>query len=679
MSKKKSQHQHSKSRHPKSPKPPHHPKGRGKGPVPSRGKGFHSPRRVDLPEIIGTVQASDRGFGFLIPEDGSADAFIPPREMQDLMHGDTVRAQVVEDRFEPGRFRAKILGVVKRGQTTLVGTLVFERHRLLVRPDDPKVPHLMELQPSPIQGKVGEKVLTEITRWPSPSNALEGRVVEALGKGDDPGMDMRLVILKHQWPERFDPAAERQAEALPSNPLPEDFTHRMDLRSLPILTIDGRDARDFDDAISLERREGGGFRLGVHIADVSHYVRPDSPLDRSARGRATSLYLPDRVLPMFPHSLSDGLCSLREGVPRLTLSAFLDYDVNGQPGKTHFAPSVILSRRRGIYEEVQKALDGHADLEIHRKYDDLVPMLRDMARLSGMIRARRERDGALDFDLPEVRAVVDERGDVLDVKRVPRLGTHKLIEDFMVAANEAVADHLWRRKSPALYRIHEPPTDKDSSDLTNLLKAYRVPFKENELRTPKGLQELLRRVKGHPLEATIQTLALRSLNMAVYSPKNAGHFGLGLKSYCHFTSPIRRYPDLVVHRSLKRLLDFPGGVVEKELNDLGRHTSFQERAAEKAEREGQKVKQLAFMAKKIGVETLGRVTHVTEKGAFVEMDPWGIEGFVPNESFPGGPYQFDETHLRLSGRRGQVKLGDPLKVRIESVDRVLLRLTLKPL
>jgi ribonuclease R len=285
----------------------------------------------------------------------------------------------------------------------------------------------------------------------------------------------------------------------------------------------------------------------------------------------------------------------------------------------------------------------------------------------------------LDFDLPEVRAVLDEQGNVLDIKRVARLGTHKLIEDFMVAANEAVATFLTKRKSPALYRIHQPPKAADSADLAALLKAYRVPFKENELATPKGLQELLKRVKGHPLEATINTLALRSLSLAVYSPKNAGHFGLGLKSYCHFTSPIRRYPDVVVHRALKRTLDFPGGLTEKDLDALGRHTSFQERAAEKAEREGQKVKQLSFMSKRIGFETNGTVTHVTANGAFVEMEPWGVEGFVPSEAFPGGPYQFDEIHLRLTSRRGNVKLGDALKVKIETVDMPLLRLTLKPL
>lgn len=670
MSKKPSHQQHhGKKRGPQGPKPPHHPKG----------KGFETPRAKTAAEKVGIIQATDRGFGFFIPEDGSADAFIPPREMRDLMHGDQVRARILPDRFEPGRFRAEILSVVKRGRSTLVGTLAKQEGRWVLKADDARIPYWMELKGGAGKGREGEKALAEITRWPSSSHSLEGRVQELLGQGDEPGMDMRLVILKHQWPEKFDPAAERQAEALPENPGERDFEGRLDLRKLPILTIDGRDAKDFDDAISLERTALGGYKLGVHIADVSHYVRPGSPLDRSARGRATSLYLPDRVLPMFPHSLSDGLCSLREGVPRLTLSAFLEYDAEGRLGRTHFAPSVILSKRRGIYEEVQKALDGNGDLEIRRKYGDLLPMLRDMARLSGFIRAQREKQGSLDFDLPEVRAVLDESGDVTDVRRVARLSTHKLIEDFMVAANDAVADFLWKRKVPSLYRVHEPPKPEDSSELETLLKAYRVPFKPGDLSTPLGMQGLLRRVKGHPLEATLNSLALRSLSMAVYSPKNAGHFGLALKSYCHFTSPIRRYPDLVVHRALKKALATPDGYVEKELDALARHTSFQERGAEKAEREGQKVKQLAFMSKHLGFETQGRVTHVTEKGAFVEMDPWGIEGFVPSEAFPGGPLQYDEVHLRLTGRKVQVKLGDPLRVKVGSVDPVLLRLTLLPL
>jgi len=672
LSKKKS-HKSQPKRQPRGPKPPR--QARHKGGFRNISKGGHA----NLKEVVGTVQATDRGFGFLIPEDGSPDAFIPPNQMQNIMHGDQVRARVLPDRLDPKRFRCEILGVLKRGTTTLVGTLLFQQGHLLLKPDDARITNMVQLVPSPVQGRVGEKALVQITRWPSVANPLEGRVLEALGTGDQPGMDMRLVILKHQWPERFDPAAERQAEALPPNPAQEDFAHRLDLRQLPILTIDGRDARDFDDAVSLEKTDQGGWRLGVHIADVSHYVRPDSPLDRSARERSTSLYLPDRVLPMFPHSLSDGLCSLREGVPRLTLSAFLEYDAAGNPTKAHFAPSVISSRRRGIYEEVQKALDGSGDLENHRKYDDLVPMLRNMSRLSGMIRARREKEGALDFDLPEVRAVLDDQGNVLDIRRVARLGTHKLIEDFMVAANEAVADFLWKKKSPSLYRIHEPPKSTDSADLAAFLKAYGFPYKENDLSTPKGLQALLRRAKGHPLEATINNLALRSLSMAVYSPRNAGHFGLGLKSYCHFTSPIRRYPDVVVHRSLKRVLDFPGGLTEKDLDALGRHTSFQERAAEKTEREGQKVKQLAFMSTKVGLETNGLVTHVTANGVFVEMEPWGVEGFVPSEAFPGGPYQYDEIHLRLTNRRGNIKLGDSLKVKIESVDMPLQRLTLKPL
>ncbi len=673
LSKKKSRKFHPKhKKHARGPKPP--PPRFGRPPRP----GPHAKIAAGTRECVGIVHASDRGFGFLIPEDGSPDAFLPPREMRNLMNGDTIRARVLPDR-EPGRFSAQVVSIVNRRNTTLVGVLSRESGHWLLKPSDPRIPHWVRLLPGKVEGKVGDVAVARVTRWPSAGASLEGRLEEVLGDPGKPGVDMRIVIRKHHWPEAFSPEAERQATSLPGNPGEHDTKGRLDLRRLPTLTIDGRDARDFDDAISLERIHQGSWRLGVHIADVSHYVQPGTALDSDARDRATSLYLPDRVLPMLPHALSDGLCSLREGVPRLTMSAFLEYNPEGVLVKTHFAPSVILSRRRGIYEEVQQILDGKADLEVRRKYDDLEPMLRDMARLSAMIRRGRERAGALDFDLPEVRAVLDESGRAIDIRRVDRLGTHKLIEDFMVSANEAVADFLWKRKIPSLYRVHEPPKPQDSLELSTLLKAYGIPFREGDLATPKGLQDLLRRIQGHPLEPTISTLTLRSLTMAVYGIRNAGHFGLALKSYCHFTSPIRRYPDLVTHRALKKALGAgiqPGGKTE-DLGLLGKHTSFQERAAEKAEREGQKVKQLSFMETKIGETAAGRITHVTSHGAFVEMEPWGVEGFVSLENFIGGPYQFDEAHLRLSGRKDSIRLGDSLKVRIESVDHILQRLTLK--
>ncbi len=686
MSRKKNKHQshhpkaQGKGHGPKPPRPQHRPTAKGprsQGPSQDRSHD-RSQGRPGAREVVGIVQASDRGFGFFIPEDGTGDAFLNPREMRNLVNGDTIKARVTPDRQE-GRFSAEVLSIVKRKNTTLVGTLSRESGHWTLKPEDPRIPHWVKLLPGKVEGKAGEKAVARITRWPGEGPGMEGILEEILGSGEEPGVDMLVVIRKHQWPDRFPAEAERQAEKLPENPGEADFKGRLDLRKVPLLTIDGKDARDFDDAVSLENLPDGGWKLGVHIADVSHYVQPGSPLDLSARERSTSLYLPDRVLPMFPHSLSDGLCSLREGVPRLTVSAFLEYDRDGNPGRTHFASTVILSRRRGIYDEIQRMLDGTADGEIRRKYEDLLPMLREMVKLSALIRLRREAAGSLDFDLPEVRAVLDEKGVAIDVRKVERLGTHKLIEDFMVAANEAVATFLTQRKAPALYRIHEPPSAEDSSDLAAVLKAYRIPFKEGALSTPLGLQDLLKRIKGHPLEATLTTLTLRSLTMAVYATRNAGHFGLGLKSYCHFTSPIRRYPDVVVHRALKLALGESGGHRDNDLAPLGKHTSLQERAAEKAEREGQKVKQLGFMEKKIGETAEGRVTHLTAKGCFVELDPWGVEGFIPMEMLSGGPYQFDEVHLRFSGRRGQIKMGDPMRVRIDSVDRVLQRLGLKQL
>ncbi|HEY5037819.1 MAG TPA: RNB domain-containing ribonuclease, partial [bacterium] len=377
--------------------------------------------------------------------------------------------------------------------------------------------------------------------------------------------------------------------------------------------------------ISLEKDSKGHYRLGVHIADVSHYVRGGTPLDDEAKGRSTSLYLADRVLPMLPHSLSDGLCSLKEGVPRLTMSAFITYDSSGRFIHADFAQTVIQSGRRGIYEEVQQVLDRKANPEVQARYAPFEPTLREMLKLSRLIRKQREITGSLDFNFPEVRAVLDGSGRAIDVRKKDRLESHKLIEDFMVAANEAVATQLDRLKIPTIYRIHEPPGPQDLEELVAFLGAYHIPFKKFDLETPKGLQSLLSSVKGGHFEPVVSNLALRSLKLAVYSTRNAGHFGLALDSYCHFTSPIRRYPDLMVHRSLKKAVGKEKADSTHSNEKLAIHCSLQERVAEKAERESQKILQLRFMENKVGQAFEGEVRHLTAHGLFMELNPYGIE------------------------------------------------------
>jgi ribonuclease R len=627
--------------------------------------------------MIGTVQANEKGFGFFIPEDGSTDAFLPPKEMNGILNGDKIKAKVFKDPRKEDRFAAEFISIVKRAHTSIVGLFVKEGGKGYLKPDDNRIRSMVQLGASDLKPSEGQKIVALITRWPGPDGRMEGKLEEILGHPDDPGVDIRSIIRKHNWPERFPAIVEAQTEGFPENPSEKDWEGRLDLRKLPILTIDGPDAKDFDDAISLEKTPSGRYRLGVHIADVSHYVHDDMPLDKEAQARATSLYLADRVLPMLPHNLSDGLCSLREGVPRLTVSAFLEYSSEGHLARTHFALSVIQSSRRGTYGEVQQVLDGTANEEVKQKYAHLEPMLKEMLLLSRHIRRNREAHGSLDFDFPEVKAIVGMDGLVKEVKVTEKLETHKLIEDFMVAANEAVASHLSRLKIPSLYRIHEPPSDSDLDDLVKFLQIYKIPFKNFDLTTPLGLRSLLKSVQGHKLEPVISTLSLRSLKLAVYSTENLGHFGLALKSYCHFTSPIRRYPDLVVHRSLKKALKAPGHSAHSNYGKLAVHCSTQERSAEKAERECQKVMQLRFMEKRIGEDFSGLVRHITAYGVYVELIPTGIEGFIPIENLTDDLYQFDPPSLSMKGKRGaHVQYGDILKVNVHSVDRVFQRLIL---
>ncbi len=629
-------------------------------------------------QVIGTVQAHEKGFGFLVPEDGTTDAFLPPGEMRSILNGDKIKAEVYPDPRQPDRFAARFIEIVERKNRTLVGVLTKQNGKFALRPDDPKLPTEVAVEMTQVKAEVGQKVVLEITQWP-PHHALKGRLIEILGFSSDPGVEIKSVIRKHQWPENFSKHVETEAHGYPADPTEEDFKDRLDLRKLLTLTIDGADAKDYDDAISLEKKSNGHYRLGVHIADVSHYVTPDSPIDKEGKARATSLYLADRVLPMLPHSLSDGLCSLREEVPRLAMTAFIEYDPQGHVVKTEFASSVIKSARRGIYKEVQQVLDNTASPEIEKKYSHLKPMLFEMRDLSRLIRKHRTQKGALDFDFPEVKAVLDSEGRVAGVIRLERLETHRLIEDFMVSANEAVATFLWEKKIPAMYRIHEPPSPMDLEELIAFLRAYHIAHKHLDLSSPKGLQDLLTSMKGEPLEPVVSVLALRSLKLAVYSTQNLGHFGLGLESYCHFTSPIRRYPDLVVHRSLKKALGTPGGVAKGDgMAMQATHCSLQERAAEKAERECQKLLQLRFMEDKVGLSFTGVFRHVTSYGAYLEIQPFGVEGFLPLEKLGEG-YKYDAQGLCLSTSAGaHLRLGDSMIVKINSIDRIFQRMILEP-
>jgi ribonuclease R len=629
-------------------------------------------------EIIGTVQAHEKGFGFFVPEDGSPDAFVNPGQMRGVLNGDRVRARVRPDPRREKQFVAEVVGIVERAHSTMVGTLFKNHGDFFLKSDDTRMRLPVLIKPAPPKAQPGQKVVVRITKWPSGAGSLEGHLTEILGYPDDPGVDVKSVIHKYQWPESFPPELERLSRQMPENPAPKDWQGRLDLRDQMIFTIDGPDAKDFDDAISLEKDVQGNYRLGVHIADVSHYVREGSGLDREALQRGTSLYLADRVFPMLPFFLSDGLCSLREGVPRLTITVFLEFASDGKPRGAKFHTSVIQSRRRCIYEEVQQVLDGEVSPTIRAKYAPLEKTLRDMIDLSRLIRARRESLFALDFDFPEIRAMLGETGQVVDIRKKARLESHRLIEDFMIAANEAAAFYLHRSGVPGIYRVHEAPNPADLDDLKLFLAAYHVPFKHLDLGAQQGIHGLLKSVKGSSLELPVSTLVLRSMKLAIYSPANLGHFALALKSYCHFTSPIRRYPDLAVHRSLKDLLDGHAARQNHSYDKIAKHCSEKERLAEKAERENQKLLQLRFMQDKVGRTFDGVARHLTAYGAYVELLPSGVEGFLPLESLTDDAYVYDAASLVLRGKRGaKIELGSGLKVGVVSADLYSQRLQLK--
>lgn len=629
-------------------------------------------------EKVGVVHLHERGFGFLVPQDGSPDAFLPPQEVRDVMHGDTVKARVSPDPRKEGKLAGTLISIVKRGRQTLVGVVLRDQGQWWLKPSDPKFEKPMRLVPGKVHGHPGQAAVARITTWPGPGRSLTGQLVEVLGDPNAPGVDLTLVVRKHDWPDRFSPLTDSQAAHFREDPGPADLKGRTDLKGLKILTIDGEDAKDFDDALSIERTRSG-WRLGVHIADVSHYVLEGTPLDLEARERATSLYLPGRCLPMLPPALADGLCSLKEGVPRLTVSCFLHFPFgSGVPRETELSLTVIHSRRRGVYEEVQQVLDGTALRPVQEKYAPLAGTLKDLRDLSRLVRAERERRGAVDFNFPEVKSILDSRGRVLDVRKVERLESHRIVEDFMIAANEAVATFLTGRRAPALYRVHEPPSAQDQEELVSVLQAYRIPFKARDLVRPEGLQSLLASLRGGPLEPLVSHMALRSLKMAVYSARNLGHFGLASTSYCHFTSPIRRYPDLVVHRALKAARGWAsaGPGAGPKLDQLAIHCSERERLADAAEREANRLKEVQFMADKVGREYEGVVAGLIPRGAFVELRPHGLEGFLPLDGLRGDRFEYDEKARVLKGRHRRIRLGNRLRVRVEVVDPVAQRITL---
>src|SRR5438445_1209920 len=632
------------------------------------------PSRMDL--VVGRLTANPAGFGFVAPDKPApgarrreGDVYVSAVNMKEALHGDRVVARI--ERHTPKGAEGRIIRVLERAQQRIVGRFEEDgRFGGHVIPFDRRVLHEVFIPPGDQAGaKPGDMVLAEITRPPTATRNPSGRVLEVLGRLDDPGTDLKVIMAKYDLPDAFPEDVEAEAARVPTAVRAADTAGRTDFRGWETVTVDPETARDHDDAISLDRLPGGGWKLAVHIADVAHYVRPGPALDQEAYLRGTSVYFPDRVVPMLPHALSSNICSLVEDQDRLTQPAVLELDARGRVRKAEFHDGVIRSRARMSYQQVQRIVDG--DAELRRQFAPLVPLFERMDELAKLMHRRRYARGSLDFDLPEPKLVLDAAGEMTAVVATERLDSMRVIEEFMLAANEAVADELSRPGMPALYRIHEPPDPERVEEFAELVSSlgYRMPAKAEEVR-PQDFQLVLRQVAGKPEEKLISYLLLRTMKLARYHEENLGHFGLATDSYTHFTSPIRRYPDLVVHRALRALMQRAERNLPADLPEMARHLSEMERRASDAERELIEWKKVRFMADKVGEVFTGYVTGVQAFGLFVELEEIYVQGLVHVSSMADDYYHFDErAHLLKGENTGKVyRLGDKVEVQVARVD-----------
>jgi ribonuclease R len=657
------------------------------------------PARENL--VAGVLSCHRDGYGFLIPDDRNVckeDIFIPARNMEDALHGDHVLAKVTRKK-QPARrvFRGRriardegkerlegtIVRVLERKHSSIVGRYFAHPRFPYVVPVDTRMFHDIRVPYQAGKGaKDGQIVVAEITLPPGRNQAPQGRITEILGYPDDPGIEYKIVEHKFGLPVEFTREALRESEAIPDHILKEEYAGREDFRSEVTVTIDGETAKDFDDAVSLKKLDSGNYLLSVHIADVSHYVREGTAVDSDAYARGTSVYFPDRAIPMLPPRLSSGICSLKPGVDRLVVSALMEVDPKGKVVARRFAKGVIQSRARMTYTSVAKIL-ADRNPEERALFTDLVPLFETMEELCLILAKKRYRRGSVDFDLPEAEMEFDENGKVIRIVPSEHNIAHRIIEEFMLLANECVAERLTASKGPAIYRVHEKPDPAKVEEFAQfaVTLGYKLEKHEGEYRS-KDFQKFIFQLEGKPEQRFLAYLMLRSFMQARYSETNAGHFGLATDEYTHFTSPIRRYPDLLVHRLLKVVLgeEPPDGwhqQIAHRLPDIANHTSARERIANEAEREIEKIKKVQFMADKIGEEFDAIVFSVMRQGFFVELLDHYVEGFVPLGTLIDDKYEYKERTHSFVGerRRRRFQLGSKIKVRLNSADLESARLT----
>lgn len=625
---------------------------------------------------VGSYIGTQKGFGFVRVEGEDEDIFVPESATKGALHGDTVQVQVLEQKTGKRR-EGKIVGIVERGTATVVGTFAKSRNFGFVIADNQRFGKDIYIPKSQTKGAVsGHKVVVEITNYGGKDKKPEGKVIEIIGHINDPGVDIMSIVKAFGLPEEYPEEVMRQVEGIPSEVTSKDWAGRMDIRDWQMVTIDGEDAKDLDDAITLTK-EGDIYKLGVHIADVTNYVTENSPLDKEALKRGTSIYLVDRVIPMLPHALSNGICSLNAGVDRLALSCFMDIDSKGNVVGHKIAETVVNVSRRMSYTSVKKILEDH-DPDECKEYEELIPMFERMEDLAKLLRERRRKRGSIDFDFPESKIILDEQGRPIEVKAYERNTATKIIEDFMLIANETIAEDYFWQELPFIYRTHENPDPEKIMKLGIFINnfGYTIKMSQDEIH-PKELQKLIEKIEGTPEEALISRLTLRSMKQAKYTVDGEGHFGLAAKYYCHFTSPIRRYPDLQIHRIIKENLR--SGLSEKRVShynkilpEVALHSSMMERRADEAEREVEKMKKAEYMADFIGETFEGVISGMNTWGMYVEL-PNTIEGMIRVTSLRDDYYYYDEEKYVMVGEHTNktYNLGETITVEVAGVDKML--------
>lgn len=632
--------------------------------------------KPDVNKPVGTFIGHAKGFGFVEVEGYEEDFYIPEDKTGGAFHMDRVQIECLPA-GKGKRREASVVRILERGMKQVVGTYEQSSSFGFVIPDNVKIGRDIFVPAERSKGAVtGHKVVVELTSYGDEAHKPEGRVVEILGHMNDPGVDIMTVIRSYNLPLEFGEKVMNQAARVPETVSEADRAGRIDLRDLQMVTIDGEDAKDLDDAVSLYRDGKGLFHLGVHIADVANYVQENSALDWEALERGTSVYLVDRVIPMLPHRLSNGICSLNQGVDRLTLSCMMTIDEKGEVKDYQIAETVIRVDRRMSYTSVKRILEER-DEEERKEYESLVPMLEQMKELAAVLRKRRHRRGSIDFDFAESKIILDENGHPVEIKPYERNVATKIIEDFMLAANETVAQHFFWLEVPFVYRTHEKPDPDKIRKLSTFIRnfGYHIKLTGDEVH-PKELQKLLDLIEDTKEETMISRLTLRSMKQAKYTVECTGHFGLACQYYCHFTSPIRRYPDLQIHRIIKEQLR--GKLTEErishymdKLSEVAKHASQMERRAAEAERETDKRKKAEYMEGRIDEVYEGVISGITQWGLYVEL-PNTVEGLIHVSMLPGDYFYYDESTYEMVGRESGIvyKLGQRVTVQVKAADRM---------